>query len=336
MTEELLNHWFDPSSAFARPFTRWAVGSTAVALLVAPLIFLLLERAGRLSSELKVDLWSRWASWVLVAGVVIAPVLLGAGWVILGVLVLSLLCYREFARCTGLFRERLISVAVVFGILLVTFAVVDHYQRLFFASAALTVGVIAIITIPTDRPRGYLQRVALGVLGFLLFGYSFGYIGLISEDARYREYLLLLLISVELNDIFAYCTGRIFGKRKLLPVTSPGKTVGGALGALTLTTLLTVLLGRHVIFTGTAMEQWWCLLILGAGISILGQLGDLLLSSIKRDLGLKDLGATLPGHGGLLDRFDSLVLVPPAFYHFLSLVLGPLGDSQAQRIFTGP
>lgn len=336
MSAAMFQRWFDYSGAFGHPFTRGVVIAIAAMLVVSPLIFLCLERTGRLTPELRADLWSRWRSWIWISVAVIAPILLGAGWVILGVMVLSLLCYREYARATGMFREKLISAAVVFGILLVTFAVVDNYQRLFFASAALTVAIIAMVTIPQDRPKGYLQRVGLGVLGFILFGYSFAYIGLITEDAHYREILLLMLLAVELNDIFAYCTGRLFGQRRLVPQTSPGKTVGGAVGALVLTSLLVVLLGRFVIYPGTPMARWWCLLILGPGISILGQLGDLLLSSIKRDLDIKDLGATLPGHGGLLDRFDSLVLVPPACYHFHSLVLGPLGGGHMERIFTGP
>ena len=77
------------------------------------------------------------------------------------------------------------------------------------------------------------------------------------------------------------------------------------------------------------------LVTLGIGISVLGQLGDLVISSIKRDVGIKDIGVILPGHGGLLDRFDSLILVPPVVFHYLSLQLGPLAAGEPARIFSG-
>jgi phosphatidate cytidylyltransferase len=89
------------------------------------------------------------------------------------------------------------------------------------------------------------------------------------------------------------------------------------------------------LFAGTLMAKTSLLLPLGLLISLLGQLGDLLLSAIKRDIGVKDLGVCIAGHGGWLDRFDSLVLVPVVVYHFLSSQLGPLGQNQAARIFTG-
>jgi phosphatidate cytidylyltransferase len=255
--------------------------------------------------------------------------------VIAGVFVLSQLCYREYARATGIFREKSIGLSVIIGICLVFFAVIDNYPRLFFATPVLGIGLIAIATIPQDRPNGFIQRVALGVTGYLFFGFSFGYLGLMTSDPLYRPLILLLFLGVELNDIFAYCSGRFFGGRKLVPITSPGKTVSGALGAVVLTTGMILLLGHFVMFPGTPMDRWSMLLILGGGISVFGQFGDLLLSSIKRDIGIKDLGHLLPGHGGLLDRFDSLVIITPLYYHFLSLVLGPLGHGQAERIITG-
>lgn len=294
----------------------------------------LLKKAGRIEDRLYAEVLVRWRSWLVIAGVLLVPILLGPAWVMIGVCVLSLLCYREFARATGLFREKVISLMVVLGILLLTFAAFDNYSRLFFACAALTVGLIAICTIPQDRPKGYLLRTALGALGFLLFGYCFGYLGFIANNPQYRSTLILLILCVEMNDVFAFCVGKLVGGPKAIPKTSPGKTWSGCIGALVLTTAFTATLA-HFVFQGTALDRLDRLLIFGLGLSVLGQFGDLLLSSIKRDVGIKDFGNVIPAHGGLLDRFDSLVLVPPAAFHFLSLHLGAIGADQPQRIFTG-
>jgi phosphatidate cytidylyltransferase len=334
MNADIAERFFGCEHAFAHPLTRGITCFLAIALVAAPLVFLALRRSAKLTDATYAELWNRWRSWIWISLALIVPILLGAAWVIAGVLLLSLLCYREFARATGIFREKLISLAVLAGMLLIAFAVIDNYPRLFFATAVLGIGLIAVVTIPQDRPEGFTQRVALGMMGYLFFGFSFGYLGLMTADPLYRPLLLLLFLLVELNDIFAYCTGRIFGGPKLLPHTSPGKTRAGAIGAVVLTTALVFALGHGVMFPGTPMDRWPMLLILGVGISVFGQFGDLLLSSIKRDLGVKDLGHLLPGHGGLLDRFDSLVVIAPLYYHFLSLVLGPLGHGQAERIIT--
>src|SRR6185369_14283833 len=129
----------------------------AVVLVLTGGAILALRLTGRMTGKPYTELFVRWRSWVLLSLILIAPVLAGVAWVMAAVCLLSLLCYREFARATGLFREKAISVAVVLGILLVTFAVVDNFARLFFASAALTVAVIAIISILRDQPKGYIQ-----------------------------------------------------------------------------------------------------------------------------------------------------------------------------------
>ena len=334
MNPAIAERFFGYSHAFAHPLTCGVVIFLVAALVITPLIFLVLRRTIHISDSTYAELWARWRSWIWISIALLVPILLGAAWVIIGVGVLSILCYREFARATGIFREKMIGVAVVVSLLLISFAVIDNYPRMFFATAVLGIGLIAVVTIPQDRPEGFIQRVALGMMGYLFFGFSFGYLALMTADPLYRPLLLLLLLTVELNDIFAYCSGRLFGGPKLVPRTSPGKTCAGAIGAVVLTTSLVLILGHFVMFPGTPMDRWPMLLILGAGISIFGQFGDLLLSSIKRDIGVKDLGHLLPGHGGLLDRFDSLVIVTPLYYHFLSLVLGPLGHGQAERIIT--
>ena len=97
--------------------------------------------------------------------------------------------------------------------------------------------------------------------------------------------------------------------------------------------MLVMGLGK-LIFEGTNLDQWNLLLTLGLIIGGVGQIGDLMLSSIKRDIGIKDFGTAIPGHGGVLDRFDSLVLVTPAVFHFINYYNGIALDQPA-RIFTG-
>ena len=166
----------------------------------------------------------------------------------------------------------------------------------------------------------------------MLFGVALGHLGYIANDENYRPLLFLILLSVEANDVFAYVTGKTLGRSKMAPNTSPNKTTAGGVGALVLTTALVTFLG-HFVFTGTVLDSWPHLVVLGIIISTVGQFGDLMLSSVKRDLGIKDMGTIFPGHGGLLDRFDSLILVAPAVFHYVNYFVG-IGD-QYPHVLTG-
>ena len=302
-------------------------------LLLAPLLIFITTRAAKSAADKRKELWDRYRSWIWLVLVILIPILAGAFWTIVAVATLSFLCYREYARITGLFRERTISLIVVIGILFLTFAELDNWYRLFVALFPLTVALIAIGGLIADQPKGYIQRVGLGVLGFALFGSGLGHLGYIANDWNYRPILLLIIGAVELNDIFAYICGHLFGHRKFVPNTSPNKTVGGALGAIVLTTPL-VAIAAHFIWRNTALDNSIRLVGLGIIISVVGQFGDLMLSSIKRDLSLKDTAKLIPGHGGLLDRFDSLILVAPAVFHYVNYFVG-FAASQPERIFTG-
>ena len=324
---------FGYEHAFDHPVTTVLVVGLVVVLIFAFAVIFLLARTGKISEALRVELIRRYLSWLVLIPLMVVPVLLGAFWTILGIAILSLFCYREYARATGLFREKLTSLMVVIGILGLTFAVFDHWYGFFVAQFPLTVALLAAVAILPDEPKGYIQRVGLAVLGYMLFGVAFAHLGYIANDKNYRPILLMILLTVEANDVFAYLSGKTLGQRKLAPNTSPNKTVAGALGALVLTTALVVLVG-HFVFEGTLVDQPFVLILLGMIISIAGQFGDLMLSSVKRDLGLKDFGVLIPGHGGLLDRFDSLILVGPAVFHFVGLFVG-FGLDQPARIVTG-
>jgi phosphatidate cytidylyltransferase len=318
--------------AFDSCVTIFLTVTAVVLFLLAPLLIFIATRSATSTDEKRRELWDRYRSWIWLALCILIPILAGAFWTILAVAALSFLCYREYARITGLFRERTISLIVVVGMLLLTFAELDNWYRLYVALFPLTVALIAIGGLIPDQPKGYIQRVGLGVLGFALFGSALGNLGNIANDWNYRAILLLIIFAVELNDIFAYICGHLFGRRKFVPNTSPNKTVGGALGAIVLTTPL-VALGAHFVWPGTALDTPIRLVGLGIIVSIVGQFGDLMLSSIKRDLGLKDTAKLIPGHGGMLDRFDSLILVAPAVFHYVNYFVG-FAVGQPQQIFT--
>ena len=97
--------------------------------------------------------------------------------------------------------------------------------------------------------------------------------------------------------------------------------------------LLGALIG-HFVFLGQPVDNAATLIGMGIGLAGMGIVGDLLLSSIKRDLGIKDMGTTLPGHGGMLDRFDSVLLATPVIFHIINYIQG-IGVDQARNIITG-
>jgi len=334
MTAQARERLFDYHHAFDdRVVVAITVGIVGV-LVLAAVVIATLGAAGMLRPELRKELIRRTLAWCVMVPCVIVPVLLGAAWTIGVVSILSLLCYREFARATGLFREKTMSLLVVVGILLIGFAALDHWYGLFVALASLVSILIAAVAIAADRPKGYIQRIGLSVLSFLLFGVCLGHLGYIANDIRYRGIIMMVLLATSMNDVFAFVVGKSIGGAKLAVNTSPNKTISGSLGALVLTTALVSGIG-HFLFGGTPLDTPLRLIVMGAMVSIAGQLGDLMISSCKRDIGIKDMGEVIPGHGGVLDRCNSLLLVSPAVFHYVGYFIG-IGLDQPTRIFTSP
>ena len=137
--------------------------------------------------------------------------------------------------------------------------------------------------------------------------------GALAGPAGGAGLLLFLVALTQFNDVAQFTWGKLFGKHKITPTVSPKKTWEGFLGGLLTTTVLAAFAGPIL----TPMSAPWSALA-GAIIALSGFLGDVTISAFKRDLGVKDSGGLIPGHGGILDRVDSLTYSAPIFYHFLN------------------
>ena len=134
-----------------------------------------------------------------------------------------------------------------------------------------------------------------------------------------RDWLLLALLTVFAADTGAFLVGRVLGRHRMAPNVSPGKTWEGAAGGLACAAAAAIALG---LLPGLSAPRWQ-LAVIGATVGVLAQVGDLLESRVKRVSNVKDAGSVIPGHGGVLDRLDSLVLSVPAVYYLLATVFEP-------------
>jgi phosphatidate cytidylyltransferase len=158
-----------------------------------------------------------------------------------------------------------------------------------------------------------VSRIGIGVLGVIYIAFPLSHLIALRELEYGSLWVLLLILIVSANDIFAYYIGRGIGRHKLSPVVSPNKTVEGALGGLIGGVVAAIAFQRFFLAHISLNEA----LLLAIFIGILGQTSDLFESLIKRSAGVKDSGNILPGHGGVLDRIDSLIFPIPFLYYYL-------------------
>lgn len=159
------------------------------------------------------------------------------------------------------------------------------------------------------------RRLGWTLLGALYVGYGVPHMALLYESRDGRAWVFFVLLAIMSGDTVGYFTGRSWGKNKLCPEISPGKTVEGAIASLAGSVLAAVVGGPFLLPAISWVES----LLLSVVLSVLGQAGDLFESWIKRVFSVKDSGRFLPGHGGLLDRLDSLIFPVVFMTYYLRL-----------------
>lgn len=261
------------------------------------------------------------ASGVLLVGLLIGAVLWHpAAWAAL-VTILALIGILEAAR---VFREADAPVATAPVVVALFVIILGAYQAGHAGQAvgAVTLFVAAILwELADSERRDVFRKVAATLLLGLWVPFLASFAVLLARTEPDAWVATLATVgAAATNDVGAYAVGTKFGQRKLAPSVSPGKTWEGVVGGLALTALLAVVilpfLGRAHLFDPLSA------LVFAVVVSVAGVLGDLTESVLKRDLGVKDIGGIIPGHGGVLDRMDAILLALPTGY-FILLLLNP-------------
>ena len=215
----------------------------------------------------------------------------------------------------------LLSIPTLIGVLL-TFILIlpstfskDLFANTDYSKLELLMIAVVLLLIYTVVVKNHFNfdHVGFILISCLYVGIGFHYF--IETRAAGIEYIIFALLIVWTTDSGAYFIGRKLGKRKLWPEISPNKTVEGFVGGIVAAVVLAIVM--QLIYP--IASSWLSLIVISIIASIFGQLGDLVESAIKRHYGVKDSGKLLPGHGGILDRFDSLIFVLPLL-HFLQFV----------------
>jgi phosphatidate cytidylyltransferase len=298
----------------------WLVEGLVGGLIAASLVGFYLSRtakseSGRATIE---NLNARIRAWWVMIGIFAIAMVIGPVGAMLLFGIVSLLALREYVSLIP-------TVPANHRTLFWAFFVVTPLQywilyRGWYGVASIMIPVYAFLFVPmrlvlSHEVSGFLDRAARIHWGLMLCVYCISYAPalLILDVPGYRgqsaKLLLFLVIVVQVSDVFQYIWGKLLGKRKIAPLVSPNKTWEGFAGGISSASLL-------------GMSLWWMTpfsavqaLIISLMITLLGFAGGLTMSAIKRDHGVKDFGSMIEGHGGILDRMDSICFSAPVFFH---------------------
>ncbi len=294
-----------------------ALAAVYLILIAASVLVRVIERnrSDPAPSELRLRIRSWW--WMI--GVLSAAVLIGRTAMIVLFAFVSYLALKEYLSITPTRRA---DRSVLFWVYLAVpvqyvFVGIDWYGMFIIFVPVYMFLVLPAAMVLNGETKGFQQAAGTLHWGLMTTVFAVSHAAFLlavpppdSAPGTGAGLLVTLLILTEINDVAQYVWGKLFGRYKIIPKVSPNKTWEGFLGGIATTVAMSVLL----CLTLTPIQLPHAVLI-GGLIAVAGFVGDLTISAIKRDLDLKDTGATIPGHGGILDRIDSLTFTAPLFFH---------------------
>ncbi len=237
---------------------------------------------------------------------------------------ISYLCLKEFLSLIPIRKtDRNVLLWAYWSIPITFYIVYIQWLTLFYLFIPLYMFIlISVRMVLASNTDGFLKNLAVLQYGLMTTVYALGYLGLLAIiPLQYNPkggaigllfYILVLTVS---NDFMQMFCGKAFGKHKIIPKVSPNKTWEGFIGGIIGTTILSVIMAHYL--TPFTLSQS---IFAGAVLAMFGFFGDVTMSAIKRDLGVKDTSSLIPGHGGILDRLDSLLFTAPLFFHYFAFL----------------
>lgn len=245
-------------------------------------------------------------------GVLLLILIASKGGLILdiGILFVSLVGTYEFYKALDKKGYRTIKIlGYLFCIILFLDVINIKWADLDFAFFMSIIASLLIFVFDKDMD---VKDIALTLMGILYVPFLMFHITYLDNT----KYIWLIFITAWGTDTFAYIFGNLFGKKKLCSKLSPNKTIEGSLGGILGSLILSIIFAKYF-----ELGPIWKIIILSIIASIMAQLGDLTASRIKRVTGIKDYGYIMPGHGGILDRFDSILFTAPIVYYYVKYFL---------------
>jgi len=269
--------------------------------------------------ELGVGL-KRWLTALITGPLLILAIALGSkfSFFLLVLLVVIISLYEFYSM---VFKEET-RIAKWFGISVGLLPLIAIYssnglQSILGILVVCTIGLFTFFLFSNKPTISLINDLGKGILGILYISVLASHLVLIRGLSFGKEWVFFVLATIFAGDTGAYYTGRALGKHKLSPTISPGKTMEGCIGGL-LASVLGAMVVRSLILPHLKLSHT---LILGIAMGIVGQIGDLCESMIKRAARVKDSGRILPGHGGMLDRIDGLLFAAPLAYYYIWVLL---------------